>query len=113
MKNLRMSIVQDPSPYGLYVWKLPSGQIFKDDEGNILNIPSLQNDQEKIKHLAEVAAYHGEPDGEAAWVPGVGRVSEEEYQQDLYLMKDGQTPYGDTGAWRDAGRATRAIDQGR
>jgi len=108
-----MSIVQDPSPYGLYVWKLPTGEIFKDEDGNVLNIPSLKGDVEKIKNIKEAAAYYGEPEGEPAWIPGVGRVTEEEYQQDLYLMKEGYTPYGDTGAWRDAARATRAIDQQR
>jgi hypothetical protein len=109
MKNLRMSIVHDPSPYGLYVWKLPTGEIYKDDEGNILNIPSLKNDKEKMKNLQDVAKSYGQSEGEAVFVPGVGRVSEEEYQSDLYQMKEGFTPYGDTGAWRDAARANRAF----
>jgi hypothetical protein len=112
MKNLKMSIVQDPSPFGLYVWKLPNGEIYKNDEGNILNIPSLKGDKDKIKNIQDAAKSYGEPEGEAVFIPGVGRVSEEEYQQDLYLMKEGYTPYGDTGAWRDAGRATRALNQG-
>ena len=108
-----MSIVQDKSPYGLYVWKLPDGSIFKDEDGNILNIPSIQHDIEKMKNIKEAAAYYGQPEGEPMWVPGVGRVTEEEYQSDLYRMSEGLTPLGDTGAWRDAARATRAIDQQR
>jgi len=111
LKNVRLSVVKDQSPYGIYVWKLPNGDIFKDDDGNVLNIPSTKDDLEKIKTLKEAAAHYGQPDGEELWVPGVGRVTEEEYQQDLYRMSEGYTPYGDTGAWQDAGRARRSLDQ--
>jgi len=113
LKNVRLSVVKDQSPYGIYVWELPNGEIFKDDDGNVLNIPSLDGDLEKMKNIQQAAAYYGQPEGKALFVPGVGRVSEEEYQQDIYRMSEGETPYGDIGAWKDAGRARKLIDKGR
>lgn len=111
LKNIRLSVVEDPTPYGIYVWVLPNGEVFKDDDGNVLNIPSMKGDLDKISNIKQAAAYYGQPDGQPSFIPGVGRVTEEEYQQDLYMMSEGQTPYGDTGAWRDAGRARRTLDK--
>ena len=43
-------------------------------------------------------------------IPGIGRVTEEEYQEDKYRMENGLLSYGDTGAWRDAARTRRSLD---
>lgn len=111
LKNAKLSVVEDSTPYGIYVWLLPNGEVFKDDDGNVLNIPSIRGDIEKMFNITQAAKHYGQPDGTPVFIPGVGRVSEEEYQEDLYRMSDGMTPYGDTGAWRDAERTRRVIDK--
>jgi hypothetical protein len=109
MKKPKLSVVKDNSKYGIYVWKLPDGSLFTDDYQNILNIPSERGDITKMAEIRKAAASYGQPDGEAVFIPGVGRVSEEEYQEDLYRMNNGLLTYGDTGAWRDASRARRDL----
>lgn len=105
-----LSIVRDNSNFGIYVWLLPEGGIFKDNDNNVLNIPSEKGDLTKIVELKKAAAYHGQPEGQAVFIPNVGRVTEEEYQEDKYRMENGLLSYGDTGAWRDAARARRSLD---
>lgn len=109
MKNMKISKVVDNSPYGLYVWLLPDGNIFKDDDNNILNIPSMKGDLEKMLEIKRAAASYGQAEGKAVFIAGVGRLSDSEYEEDLERMHNGLTPYGDTGAWRDAARARRAF----
>lgn len=109
MNKPKLSIVQDKSRYGIYVWRLPDGKLFTDDDRNVLNIPSEYGDITKIAEIRKAASYYGQPDGEAVFIPGVGRVSEEEYQQDLERMNSGLLTYGDTGAWRDAARSRRDL----
>ena len=109
MKNMKITKVVDRSPYGLYVWLLPDGNVFKDEENNVLNIPSLRGDQEKIDVLAKTAASYGQPEGKAVFIAGVGRLTDEEYEQELERRNSGLITYGDTGAWRDAAAARRLL----
>lgn len=97
----KLVVVENKSQYGLYVWQLPNGEIFKDDDGNMLNVPSMQFDIKKMKQLADAAAYYGKPEGKAVFMPGVGRASETQYAEDIERMKSGLTPYGDTSNWRE------------
>ena len=106
-----LQVVKDNSNFGVYVWLLPEGGIFKDDDENVLNIPSEKGDLNKIIELRKVASHYGQQEGQAVFIPGIGRVTEEEYQEDKYRMNNGLLSYGDTGAWRDAGAARRSLDR--
>lgn len=106
-----LQIVQDPSNYGIYVWLLPEGGIFKDDDDNVLNIPAMRGDIEKMAEIRKAASHYGQPEGQAVFIPGIGRVTEEEYQEDKSRMENGLLTLGDTGAWRDAARARRSLDR--
>jgi len=105
-----LQIVQDPSNYGIYVWLLQEGGVFKDDDDNVLNIPSMRGDIEKMSEIRKAAAHYGQPEGQAVFIAGIGRLTEEEYQEDKYRMDNGLLSYGDTGAWRDAARTRRSLD---
>lgn len=105
-----LQVVKDNSKYGIYVWLLPEGGIFKDEDNNVLNIPSEKGDLSKIMEIRKAAAHYGQPEGQAVFIPGIGRVTEEEYQEDKWRMENGLLSYGDTGAWRDAARAKRSLD---
>lgn len=93
--------VESTADYGIYVWILPNGEPFKDDEGNTLNIPSMKHDIEKMRTLAKAAAYWGKPDGEAKFMAGVGRSTDAQAREDVERMANGETPYGDTDNWRE------------
>ena len=95
-------IIGEKTEYGIYVWKLPSGNILGDTDKNLLNIPARRGDLEAIKRLAEAAAYYGHPQGRPEFLAGVGRITEDQYREDIARRDEGLTPYGDTGAWRDA-----------
>lgn len=110
LNNSRLTVVQNQANYGLYAWKLPDGKLFKDEYGNILNIPSIKYDFEKMAQLRNAADYYGQPEGEPVWLGGVGRATEEEYEEDMQRIKEGLIPLGDTEAWRDAARAQRQLD---
>jgi len=109
MNKPKLSVVEDKSRYGIYVWRLPDGSIFADEDRNVLNIPAERGDITKMVEIKKAASHYGQPDGEAVFIAGVGRVTEEEYQEDLERMNSGLLTFGDTGAWKDAARARRSL----
>ncbi|CAB5221756.1 hypothetical protein UFOVP359_53 [uncultured Caudovirales phage] len=97
----KLSVVENKSSHGIYVWILPNGEPFTDGDGNTLNVPSVQYDISKMKSLAEAAAYWGKPEGSPKFMPGVGRVSDTQAREDINRMAEGLTPYGDSENWRE------------
>lgn len=97
----KIQVVENKSSHGIYVWILPNGQPFMDDDGNTLNVPSVQYDISKMKSLADAAAYWGKPEGTAKFMPGVGRASDNQAREDIERMAQGLTPYGDTENWKE------------
>ena len=100
-----LSVVQSTADFGVYVWQLPNGQNFEDEDGNVLNIPSMRYDLEKIKHIGEAARYYGQTEGQPVFLAGVGRVTEETAREDIDRMAEGLTPYGDTENWKEVFRS--------
>ena len=95
--------------WGCYVWRCKSnGRIFRDDDNNVLNIPSRRMDIAKMKIISDAAAHYGEPEGEAVFIPGAQRATEDGYKTQIERMKDGQLPtMNDFNAVRDAKIAGR------
>ena len=60
--------------------------------------------KDEIAKLKKEAMYNGDPgDGEAVFVPGLTRISEEEHSEQLDRMKAGLIPsMNDLGAWKAA-----------
>ena len=110
LKKPKITVVNENPGWGVYVWRCKSdGKIFRDDDDNVLNIPSRQYDLEKIKIITEAAAYWGQPEGEPVFVPGVQRATEESFNEQRERMKVGLLPtMNDFGAVRDAKAAGRA-----
>lgn len=89
----KIQVVEEPfSNAGIYVWKLPSGKYFTDNDGNALNIESMRNDPAKIKELTEAAAYYGQAEGSAEFFSNVRKISDEEHSEQLDRMKQGLIP---------------------
>ena len=78
--------------WGLYFWRLPDGHLFKDQDGNLLNIPSMRGDLSKIAELRKAAAYYGQPDGEAWFYAGIKRATDEQYEEQKQRLKEGLIP---------------------
>jgi hypothetical protein len=102
--NVRRQVIEKKYNWGLYVYKKSNGKWFTDEDGNVLNIESTRGDIAQIAKLKNAAKYYGdEGDGEAVFVPGLTRVSEEEYSEQLDRMKQGLIPsLNDLGAWKAA-----------
>jgi hypothetical protein len=78
--------------WGLYFWRLPDGHLFKDEDGRMLNIPSIKNDISQMAKLRQAAAHYGQPDGEPWFYAGVNRTTDEGYQEQLDRIDQGLIP---------------------
>lgn len=90
--DTKVTLIDKNYDWGIYVWKKSNGKWFTDGNGNILNIPSMKGDLARIAELKQAAAYYGEPDGEAYFFAGMGRVTDEEYSEQVDRMKAGLIP---------------------
>jgi len=104
VKNVRRQVIEKKYNWGLYVYKKANGKWFTDGNGNVLNIESVRNDLSKITELKNAAKHYGdEGDGEAVFVPGLTRITEEEHSEQMDRMKQGLIPsMNDLGAWHAA-----------
>lgn len=102
--NVRRQVVEKKYNWGLYVYKKSDGKWFTDGEGSILNIESMRGDISQIAKLKNAAKHYGDDgEGEAVFVPGLTRISEEEYSVQMDRMKQGLIPsLNDLGAWKAA-----------
>lgn len=78
--------------WGLYFWRLPDGHLFKDDEGRMLNIPSIKGDISQMAKIRQAAASYGQPDGEPWFYAGVNRATDEEYEEQVDRLNAGLIP---------------------
>ena len=65
MKKPKVTVVEENPGWGLYAWRKENGQLFMDDDHNLLNIPSRYGDITKMEQISKAAAHYGEPEGEA------------------------------------------------
>ena len=104
VSNVRRQVIEKKYNWGLYVYKKSDGKWFTDGQGNVLNIPSMKGDPGQMGKLRKVAMHYGDDgQGTCVFVPGLTRVSEEEYSEQLDRMKQGLIPsMNDLGAWHAA-----------
>lgn len=88
----KITILDKKYDWGIYFWKKANGKPFTDGNGSVLNIPSHRGDAIQIERLKREAAYHGQADGSYEFMPGVSRVSDEEYSEQVDRMKSGLIP---------------------
>lgn len=102
--NVRRQVIEKNYDWGLYVYKKSNGSWFTDGNGGVLNIESYKNDLSKINELKAAAKHYGDDgEGEAVFVPGLTRISEEEHSEQLDRMSQGLIPsMNDLGAWAAA-----------
>ena len=89
----RAKIIEKHYDWGLYVYKKSNGKWFTDGTGSVLNIESMKGDITQIAKLRDAAKYYGdEGDGECIFVPGLTRISEEEYSEQKQRLAEGLIP---------------------
>ena len=89
----RVKVIEKHYEWGLYVYKKASGKWFTDGNGSILNIESMRGDILQISKLKEAAKHFGdEGDGTCIFVPGLTRISEEEYSEQKQRLEEGLIP---------------------
>ena len=92
MGKAKVTVIDKQYDWGIYIWLKENGKAFTDGEGNVLNIPSKKNDEAQLKKLRDVATHHGEPNGKPLFFPGLGRVTDEEYEEQKDRMSQGLIP---------------------
>ena len=100
----KVKVIEKHYDWGLYVYKRANGKWFTDGTGSVLNIESLKGDITQIAKLRDAAKYYGDPgDGQCIFVPGLTRISEEEYSEQKQRLAEGLIPsMNDLGAWKAA-----------
>jgi hypothetical protein len=88
----KVTVLQKDYPWGIYVWIKANGKPFTDGSGNVLNIPSHKGDALQMEKLKREATYLGHGDGHAEFYPGMERISDEEYSEQVDRMKQGLIP---------------------
>lgn len=105
----KATVIPKMYDWGIYFWQLPDGHLFKDTDGNMLNIPATRGDIAKMFELKQAAAYYGQPEGKPYFVPGVRRATDEEHSEQVDRMKQGLLPnLNDLGAVYDAQQGLKA-----
>jgi hypothetical protein len=110
VSNVRRKVIEKDYNWGLYVYKKANGKWFTDGEGNVLNIESLRGDISQISKLKQAAIGFGDDgDGQAVFVPGLTRVTDEEYSEQLDRFNQGLIPsLNDLGAVDAAQKTLKA-----
>lgn len=82
----------DEYNWGIYIWKTPENKIVTDQDGNILNIPSLKGNEIQIEKLRKAAFSVGVEEGQAVFMSGRRRVTDEEYEYQKQRLEFGLVP---------------------
>jgi hypothetical protein len=88
----KVTVLDKQYDWGIYFWKKANGKPFTDGNGSVLNIPSHRGDALQIRKLTQEAAALGQGDGSYEFMPGVARVSEDEYAEQKERMNQGLIP---------------------
>lgn len=93
-------------PYGMYVWVNPEGEVFADDDENVMNVFCIKGDRRAIEALTIAARNYGAGEGKPVWWPGKRRINDDELQEQLMREKLGLEPDPlNPAALRDEARA--------
>lgn len=111
MKTTNRSKVRE-LPWGMLVWQTTDGQVFGDQDGNIMHVFCTDNDPIKFeaakKALTDAARHYGAPEGKPVFWSGKRPISDEEYENQIARQAAGLVPDPlDIGAIRDEAEGLR------
>ncbi len=88
----KITVLDKQYDWGIYFWKKANGKPFTDGNGSVLNIPSHRGDALQIRKLTQEATALGQGDGSYEFMPGVARITEDEYAEQKERMSQGLIP---------------------
>jgi hypothetical protein len=88
----KLTVLDKNYDWGIYIWKKANGKPFTDGQGNVLNVPSHRGDALQIRKLEQEAKALGQGEGSYEFYAGMGRISDEEYAEQVDRMKQGLIP---------------------
>ena len=91
LENVRMMPGRETN-LGVYVWQNIGGDYLGDSEGNLLNVGAKYGDLVAIAAITREAKALGFPEGEAVFLAGRYRCTEEQFYQQVQDMLDGRRP---------------------
>jgi hypothetical protein len=95
----KTTVVPKMYDWGLFFWRLPSGHLFGDGNGNLLNVQADSKfDFEAIGKIKRAAAHYGQPDGKPWFQPGLKRATDDEYSEQKERFLNGEVLLNDLGA---------------
>lgn len=102
MKKAKVSRVSETN-LGIYVWQLPDGGFLHDGNPlNVLSIASMRGDISKMIAISNEARVCGYPEGKAVFVEGARKISDDEFAEQVWRMRNGLTPdVLDIGSYKD------------
>lgn len=79
-------------PYGMYVWVNPDGDVFGDEDGNVMNVFCMKGDRAAIDQLTKAAKYYGAGEGKPVWWSGLRPISDDELAEQEMRQRLGLIP---------------------
>lgn len=103
-----MQGIEEDAPWGMFVWMLPNGDFFADDDGNVMNVSShTKNNPAAVKALRDGARLFG-LEGKPVWLAGRRRITDEEHEEQLARERWGLIPDPlDYGALQEEARSRK------
>lgn len=87
---------------GVYVWKLADDTFVADQDANVMSIAAFRGDLSAISKIRAAARHYGFEDGEAVFLEGARKITDEELQEQIYRMNQGLVPDPyDIGAYKE------------
>lgn len=81
--------------WGVYVWRNADGTALSNSNGEVLSLDGFRGDLAAMNAMREAAAYYGSADGQPAFIPGSGQVSQSEWEDQMEAFIDGRPIPGD------------------
>jgi hypothetical protein len=108
---MRLKPVQE-SRYGVYVWRMPNGDVVGDDQGNFMQIQAEEGDLKRVQAITEAARSFGITEGAPYFLPGRRPVDDEEHQRQKTRLELGLIPDEyDWAAWAEEEKRRRQNDR--
>lgn len=90
-RKSRISTVSETN-LGVYVWQLSDETFVADEFANVMSISAMRGDLDAIMKITRAAKYYGFPEGEAVFLEGVRKITDDELQEQLERMNNGLVP---------------------
>lgn len=87
----KISVVSE-TKLGVYVWKLSDDSFVADENANVMSIAAFRGDLSAISKIRQAAKHYGFDEGEAVFLEGARKITDEELQEQIFRMSQGLVP---------------------